>query len=665
MGTVANLGNQAFAKIQIKYDGLIVKSNTHLILVLDCSGSMLDQIGKLRDDVKKFVNSLNSDTKISIIVFSGHRQSRLIIKATNCTEEGKKLLCDAVDRDIEIMGCTVFSEALQKAIKIANFTNTNHMLVLFTDGCPVPVEWSKQEEISRAVTEVQTMRGMGVGLSCLGYGAHYNGLFLEKLMGACGNNGILEHMDVVGGKFSELVTKIFDITRRTKFGKLEFEIKGGGNAFKVTPQALVVGLSGKISFNGLLDGETTIFVELSQDVSSLDISGSFEGENFSMEITTNPASSEINYEFMVGKASIAMTIGRNNEAAELFDLVGLNELSYRAKASNTATEKRRFATKMRYYYVNRDWIGAGLKDQGPNRCGINAIRLIAEGCEAGEVVIRVDRYQRTGIRMIKEGVVSGKGNPILVTRVTSHDYRMNFGFTTLDSGAKVATDSGFRQFNNFKTYLVIADGDYHDAQFSASFTQSYWFLKLQEAGVIVGDAVWKIGEFYRLFFNEDLPVVSPNFARPGALGLVPLLREEAELELKQTALNAHIKKLRKDGDVEYVASPKQSKDEELVVDMYEAACCKYKIMRYKASTPPDYSTTTYDQALSERSKVKSRLNQVRFMYRTIRAACEISGSKVINWVDVKANNSDKTIQRAEFDEALLQREAWNQMVEYS
>jgi hypothetical protein len=142
---------------------------------------MWDAIGKLRDDVKKFVNSQKSGTFITIIVYSGHGQARTIIEATDCDDLGKGALCSAVDRDVQIMGITVFSEALQKSIRaVENMKNrANHMVVLFTDGCPVPGNWSEKEEITKAVSEAETMRGKGIGLSCLGYGSYYNGDFLR------------------------------------------------------------------------------------------------------------------------------------------------------------------------------------------------------------------------------------------------------------------------------------------------------------------------------------------------------------------------------------------------------------------------------------------------------------------------------------------------------
>src|SRR3989338_1338699 len=64
----------------------------HTVLVLDCSGSMAGSIADVSNDSQKYVAELPKKDYVSVIIFSGHGDSKCIAGPVQCTESGRKLM---------------------------------------------------------------------------------------------------------------------------------------------------------------------------------------------------------------------------------------------------------------------------------------------------------------------------------------------------------------------------------------------------------------------------------------------------------------------------------------------------------------------------------------------------------------------------------------------
>src|SRR5581483_1325048 len=75
---------------------LVLKTNkaeqkpSHWILILDGSGSMHWALKQLSRDTIGFVQSLPEQDFVSVILFSGHKQTEMISRSVKCTAAGKK-----------------------------------------------------------------------------------------------------------------------------------------------------------------------------------------------------------------------------------------------------------------------------------------------------------------------------------------------------------------------------------------------------------------------------------------------------------------------------------------------------------------------------------------------------------------------------------------------
>ena len=185
------MNDRTFARVTIGGVGR-KPEKFHTILLIDCSGSMSESIDEVRKDTQAFVQEMDQTDIASVIIFSGHKTSKVIAGPTECTKNGRDILCKAIEKEVRILNTTVFSEPLGLAIETVRrhaSPEMAHNTVLFTDGCAVPEKWDTQEEQRKSLNFARELGGTGVPVSAIGYGVYYDLMFLGNLIGASGADG--------------------------------------------------------------------------------------------------------------------------------------------------------------------------------------------------------------------------------------------------------------------------------------------------------------------------------------------------------------------------------------------------------------------------------------------------------------------------------------------
>ncbi|MGL4107796.1 hypothetical protein [Clostridium sp. LP20] len=181
----------------------IKKTVNHHILLIDVSCSMYNELPRLKEKLKETLDVL-SNTKnnyISIITFSGHNDSLRIINAVKCdkTSYAMAQVYKKVEDEIFTKGVTIMSEPLEDAIEIVKSLTdicNKHHIILFTDGCLVPMEWSYNDEEDKCYKVGYLCKNSNVYLNTVGFGQYYDREFLENLI-SIPNNGKFIHIDDV------------------------------------------------------------------------------------------------------------------------------------------------------------------------------------------------------------------------------------------------------------------------------------------------------------------------------------------------------------------------------------------------------------------------------------------------------------------------------------
>lgn len=645
----------------------------HTVLVLDCSTSMAGSIDQVREDSQRYVAELGDDDFVSVIIFSGHRTCKLIAGPTQTNAKGRGLVSTAIEREVRLIGTTVFSEPLGlvlETVKRQVGPDMAHNAILFTDGCAVPTEWNVAQEQQKAITVAHQLADFGAVVSVIGYGVYYNDVFIRNLMEAAGNNGVYRHISEID-EFGPAIKAIKAVFERTVFVEvdLEFVAQGAvvGRVFRTTPEVLLTASPGRFMVRGLYDGRATLFVEMNGACEFLTVKGSVGGFKQDQKLTVTALSNEGAADFVRVLAVHAVMTGDRDHSAELFGQTGDEGLAEKAACAYTNREQRETSDLARRYFVDRKFIGAGLKPTGPSHCVLNVLRALIED-EGNVVFIPKGAYKRSGELTVDPRIVHPPGRTLKVTGYTSHDDRFNFSLRTLKD-VKVRPEGGKGSLQDMKiwrTYNVVLDGNLHLPELEATLSEDTFTL-LQEAGVVNAAASYDASEIYTINLR-DLKMVSPNWANPATLGLVSLMRDEKDLEAEQKALNARRKTIGipdkgdSDGDIYF---EKAEKVEGLPVEKYWAPCVEYRLMGYKAR---DYEAACvkmdYNEADARVKEVRQRLTVVRYLIRSIVFAMEATGSKTIKW-----DTTGKTTQKGEwpkfeqaatFQSAELKRVSWQE-----
>lgn len=664
--------NKHVAVVEIEASAPLPKTG-HTILVLDCSGSMAGSLDDVRRDSQKYVAEMGEKDFASVIIFSGHGTSRLIAGPTQCNPAGREMLKRAIEKEVRVLDTTVFSEPLAMTISTVSKLSgkdTVHNAVLFTDGCAVPTRWSVQTEAAKAIAAARELRASDAAVSVVGYGVYYDQKFLTELMEAAGNSGIYRHISEIED-FGPAVQAVRDAVRKTTPISLDLVIapnKGAaGRVFKTTPEVAFVGKDGEISTRGLYEGKVTLFIELTGPCTELSVHGLIGDQKYAVTFPTSPITPENAADYVRVLGAHAFLTGDRQTAAELLDLCGEAGLSEKAGAAYTDRERRETGDTVRRYFRDRKFIGAGLKPTGPNHCVLNVLRTLIED-EGNVVYLAKGAYKRSGeLHRDPRVIEPPHGRVLKAVGYASHQERFNFSIRCQKDVKVMPEDMKGSPVDMkiWRSYNVILDGNLHLPELEAVLTKPS-FEALRSAGVIGKDEAFRPGKPYAVNLR-GLKMISGNWANPRTLGLVNLLREEAELEAEQKALNARRKALAvgaSESELEAGGIYRESagKVEALPVETYQAACVEIRLMKYKARDY-DVSGLGYDQADARVKEVRQRLIVVRYLIRSIAFAMEATGSKAIAWDAGKTTQRGqypKLEQTATFDGAVLKRVTWTE-----
>ncbi len=151
----------------------------NICFVIDKSGSMSgeDRIGQLKKSLIKFVEQLNSDDMISIVVFDG--ESTVAVPAAKLGD--KKKVIDIIHAIQADGGTNIYSgmvKGFEEVKKLKASTSINRVILL-TDGYGS----TPPEEV---IAEAKKSIAEGIELSCVGVGVGYNQALLSQLASAGG-----------------------------------------------------------------------------------------------------------------------------------------------------------------------------------------------------------------------------------------------------------------------------------------------------------------------------------------------------------------------------------------------------------------------------------------------------------------------------------------------
>jgi hypothetical protein len=643
----------------------------HLTLVIDCSGSMGSVIDDVRKDTEKFVAELGKDDFASVIIFSGHGRAKAIAGPTRCDEKGRQMVIKAIKEEVRILDTTVFSEPLELALKTIQkiADDTENMAILFTDGCAVPTKWDVKKEQTKAETAAKAIANAGAGFSVIGYGNWYDAKFLASLMSESGQNGLYRHVSEIED-FSAVLNGIRDTFEKTVRGSVDVAFKpnvGEITGFvRVTPQVSLIKGS-HLTSSAFFEGKATLFLETTKSVKSIKIDGRVNGKTFSKEITLDEMKEVDKASYIRAYAAQAVLSGQNATAAEYLEITGDAGLAEKVGNAFTDREARETQDTMRRVFTDgKRFIGTGLKAVGPNHSILNVLRLLIE--DKGSVLyIPKGAYKRGGELQTDPAVLQGNGERTLeVLDMISNDERFNFSLRTIkdvkvlphNEKGEIIANSKPEDKKVFRTYNVIRDGNLVLPELEARLSEAS-FTQLVEAGVIKAGTKYEAAKTYSLDLRS-LKMISPAWAKPATLGLVGLMRHEADLEVQQKALNARKKELvaggytpRADEESEFYRE-QAVKQEDRETDTYQATTVEYRMMGYKPKSY-DASALSYEKAEELVKETRRELSIVRFKIRATTFAMERCNQTSIKWGAPKTTGKGTIEQLVEFDGAKLKR----------
>ncbi len=655
----------------------------HNVLVLDCSGSMWSSIESVKTDACQFINELDENNYVSVVIFSGHDRAKLLTGPVLCRANGRQVLVQAIRQGVHIMDTTVFSEPLELVLEHLNRLSDDHIAsqaVLFTDGRAVPTRWGLETEETKALVAAKALYEHGAAVSVMAYGAHYDEDFVRRLVMAGGSTGIFRHMSRAED-FAEVVRDIQGTFAKIELSNIKLTITPGQGEvtaiYRALPEVLKLSTGKSFSARGLYDQKLVCYIDLTAATDKIYVTGSIDGQTIKQICEPNPLTSQQQLDCLRLIASHLAASGQTTEAAELFiqlDEPGLAEMLTQAY---TRQEQRRNHDWARRAFRTVRFIGAGLKPSGPNRCVMNVLATLANDPSV-VMSLPAGAYKRGGIRREDPRIVaSPMGSTLKVVSYTGNEQRFNFSVTTQkDVKVLPAGDDGNIIEGApvpavvYRTYNLIRDGELVMDEIVASMSEPS-FTVLQAAGAIDAHEVYKPGRSYTLRL-ADMPMVSSNWARPGSLGLIEVLQQIAEIKVKQTALNSHTGLLGKPNIPEFDGNVYNERAETVAgaeLEYYTASHMELRLMGYKARKYTDeVSQFNLDDATAAVKHIRRELRRLRFRARCIAFACEATGWNTVNWgepVQTQRGTFPKQEYTASLGGQRVKRVVWEADVPFS
>lgn len=577
--------NQKIKKETVQVKTVVI--NTHHIFIVDCSGSMYNDLPQIRKDLyNKISTDLKPEDSLTIIWFSGRNQCGIIledyhIKSNISLNKVKEL----IDRYLTTVGLTAFKDPFDKAKEVVERVmitkpNTIHSLFFITDGYD---NQYSTKEILGAVNAVKENLSSSIVVE---YGWYCNKELLAKM--ACEMGGVhifSEHFQ----DYEPYIQKEFNSQKisKRKYVKLEGKVSFG-SVFSITEDGEVVNYSTNDKNEVFVNEDSDVFYYFSKCPVGKEIN-----MNMLSESTRTPSSNKNDFDdfsdaLYAGLFSFSR-ISDYNKVSEVLKFIG--DARFIVKKANTfGTQKiNELESEFLQAVKNRTLrFAEGYNpDLEPSEDAYCVLDMIEDLMEEEENLwypnheafkykrIGAKAVAKTGItdkdkedleKLLKEGKVKelqekveevskkedglsfeyedeNMGYPI--TDLVWNEKRANLSVQVRYSGQVELPENKFSNLpkifktNKFRNYTLIKDGVIHSYKLPVSLSE-ITFNKLQYNGLLKGE-IYENGKIYVLDFSS-IPVINRLMVK--TMSAEKLFRNEYEL-LKLKANNTvfnHYKK---------------------------------------------------------------------------------------------------------------------------
>lgn len=538
----------------------------HAILLIDRSGSMYADIGRLISDVQQVIMEMRPQDYVSVIWYSGEGQTGTIL--TGASTSNPASICGVLDKFKSTVGCTCFSEALGETKQlIANLKSmcANFVAIMFTDGEPVVFKRTEKQEMEKSLAIVDEMKNDLIALYTVGYRQYYNKTFLTSLAEKTALGKHI-HTDNIK-KFLSLCKKLLEESGACVGERIEIKANGGtiwylgeSGATAYSQNQLVINLS----------GNDTVMIE--GNAQTVTINGQDYPVTGMQEVTLSD--DEINT-FGYLKAFRLAVAGNMKEAKNVCKALGDKALIDEMNNAFTNAEKQQIITKLEacIFDATKRFAKGKVKNDyvpDPNAFCVFDLFRILSGDEANRFIPPVpEKYKRIGVKM-KDAVecMDAEGQPMkpFVKYGRQHP---TFERLTLKSGAgnlslgyalKGVLKIGYgdkekslsiegKKIQKVKlqqTNTFVKDGALNIKTFKALVTDETYKILLEKQKQAGKKFMSKVEEDYHYndeiftkvtFKLEKLPVINPSYVSLDDNQFAALVVKEQTLKAQQTFLN--------------------------------------------------------------------------------------------------------------------------------
>lgn len=292
------------------------------------------------------------------------------------------------------------------------------------------------------------------------------------------------------------------------------------------------------------------------------------------------------------------------------------------------------------YRVDSDpFIGAGLKDDGPNKNICNLLKVLVMG-NANSIFMENANYLRQSPVTYDPDIIEEESDVYSIIGFTSHKTRGNLSIKCLKP-ITLKTD-GSREYL-IRTYNIVRDYKINIPKISALLDENSFEL-LKQAEIIKNNVPYIDGALYD-FNLEKLPVISPAWANASVLRLDLLLHNETILSQLICALKNHAKR-------NAINIPRYSEEYNSTslqnYKIYQSKQCHISpaskiVCNYIANNTElelksclklkDLTETELERGVGDLRDLNNLLRDTRFRINCIRMALELHGH-AIKWQQV-------------------------------
>lgn len=575
--------NQKIKKEPVQIKTVVV--NTHHIFIVDCSGSMYEELPKIRKDLfNKISTDLKTNDSLTIIWFSGKGQCGVIVEDYHVKSNiSLSKVKELIDKYLTTVGLTAFKDPFEETKKvITKIMNENpdvvHSLFFITDG------YDNQYSTKEILSAVNSIKEQLSNSTVVEYGWYCNKELLAKI--ACEMGGVhifSEHFQ----DYEPYIQKEFNNQKVSKRKYIQLEGKVDfGSVFTITEDGEVINYSVNDKNEVFINEEDNGFYFFSKNPVGKEV------EMFLMsEATRNnyDADREEFYTALYASLFSFSRISDYNKVSEILKFVG--DAKFIVKKANTFGSQKINELETEFLQAVKDKKNRFVEGYNPNLepaedayCVLDMIEdLMEEDENLWYPNHEAFKYKRIGAKailkagitnkdkedlekLLKEGNISAlkekveevskkEDNLIFkyedecrgysITDLVWNEKRANLSVQVRYPGQVELPENNFSKLpklfktNKFRNYTLIKDGIIHTYKLPISLSQTT-FDKLQSNGLLKEEK-YESGKIYILDFSQ-IPTI--NRLMVNTMSAEELFKNEYEL-LKLKAKNTVFNHYRK------------------------------------------------------------------------------------------------------------------------